>query len=72
MPYFISASLLKKCPGCFAIKLAIAGDADVVAAANTHAEYIKNEVLALELAVAEGCGEVDLNGHQAALSLSKA
>ena len=54
------------------IKLAIAGDADVVAAANTHAEYIKNEVLALELAVAEGCGEVDLNGHQAALSLSKA
>ena len=54
------------------IKLTIAGDAEVAAAANTHAEYIKNEVLAVEFAVTEGCGEVDLNGHKAALSLSKA
>jgi isoleucyl-tRNA synthetase len=54
------------------INLSIKGDAAVVAAANGFAEYIKNEVLAIDLIVAEGCGDIDLNGHKAELALSKA
>ena len=54
------------------IKLSIAGDEAVAAAANNFADYIKNEVLAVEMTVAGGSGDVDLNGHKAALSLSKA
>jgi len=54
------------------IKLAVAGDENVVAAANSFADYIKNEVLAVEMTVTAGSGDVDLNGHMAALSLSKA
>jgi isoleucyl-tRNA synthetase len=54
------------------INLSVKGDAAVVAAANEFAEYIKNEVLALDMAIAEGAGEVELNGHMAEISLSKA
>ena len=54
------------------IKLTVAGDENVVAAANSFADYIKNEVLAVEMTVEVGSGDVDLNGHMAALSLSKA
>ena len=54
------------------IKLTITGDAEVIKAAQQHEGYIKNEVLAIEMSVTEGCGEVDLNGHAAAISVIRA
>ena len=39
---------------------------------NSFAEYIKNEVLAVEMTVEAGAGDVDLNGHMAALTICKA
>jgi isoleucyl-tRNA synthetase len=54
------------------IKVAVKADADVIAAAKTHGDYIKNEVLAVEMTVENGSGDVELNGHMAALTVCKA
>ncbi|MBO5924417.1 MAG: class I tRNA ligase family protein, partial [Lentisphaeria bacterium] len=54
------------------IKLVVAGDENVIAAANSYADYIKNEVLAVEMTIEAGTGDVELNGHMAALTICKA
>ena len=55
------------------IRLAVAGDDAVLAAVAAHKEYIANEVLALDIAVdPSAAGTVDLNGHMASLTLSRA
>ncbi|MBP5284689.1 MAG: class I tRNA ligase family protein, partial [Kiritimatiellae bacterium] len=54
------------------IKVAVACDAETRSALEAHLEYVKNEILALEISFAEGSGDVDLNGHMAAISVDKA
>jgi len=54
------------------IKLTVKGDAAVVAAAEKYADYIKNEVLALEMSAVDGSGEVDINGHGVEVVVCKA
>jgi len=54
------------------IKLTVVGDAEVVAAAQAYGDYIKNEVLALDMTVSEGSGNVDINGRMADITLIKA
>ena len=55
------------------IAIAVAGDADLVAAVTTYAEYIKTETLCEALSFAETV-EVepcDLNGHQVRISVAR-
>ena len=55
------------------IRLSVSTDAEAAAALRAHAEFVKGETLALDLAVGEGgSDDVDLNGHPAAISLAKA
>ena len=53
------------------IRLSVETDAEAAAAIRANADFVKGEVLALDLAVAEGAGETDLNGHPAAISIAK-
>ncbi len=54
------------------IKVTVACDAELKAALTAHLDYVKNEILATELALADGAGEIDLNGHKTAISVEKA
>ncbi len=55
------------------IELAVSGDAAVLAAAETHREYIQSEVLAVAMTLqATESGDVELNGHTAAIALNRA
>ena len=61
------------------IRLSVTTDAEAAAAITAHADFVKGETLALNLAIsetAEGSGEdprpLDLNGHPASISLAKA
>ncbi len=53
------------------IRVTVACDADMKAALTTHSDYVKNEILATELVLAEGTGAVDLNGHKTAIIVEK-
>lgn len=57
------------------IHVTVAGDADIASALGAHRDYVKNEVLALELDCVSDCAdgeEVDLNGHATRIKLSTA
>ena len=51
------------------IAIAVASDDVLAAALGAHMEHIKNETLALEVSVVPGSGEVDINGHMAAIDV---
>lgn len=56
------------------IHVTVAGDADIASALGAHRDYVKNEVLALELDCVSDCAdgeEVDLNGHATRIRLNK-
>ena len=55
------------------IRLAIAGDAVLLAAVEAHRDYIAGEVLAVEVTTrCSDQGTVDLNGHMAEVTLTRA
>ncbi len=55
------------------IRVSVSTDAEAAAALRAHAEFVKGETLAVDLAVSEGgSGDVDLNGHPAAVAIEKA
>ena len=54
------------------ITVSVACDAELKAALAAHLDYVKGEILAVELSVADGAGEIDLNGHKTAIAVAKA
>ena len=54
------------------IRVTVACDAELKAALTAHLDYVKGEILATELALADGAGDVDLNGHKTAITVEKA
>ncbi len=54
------------------IKVSVSGDAELKSSLEAHLDYVKNEILAVELSISEGAGEVDLNGHLTAIAVEKA
>ena len=52
--------------------MTVKGGSEVMNAVNAYSDYIKNEVLALEITVSEGSGDVDINGRMADLTVVKA
>lgn len=54
------------------IVVAVACDAEMKSALATHLDYVKNEILATEVTLAEGTGDTDLNGHQTSIRVAKA
>ena len=54
------------------IRVAVACDAELKAALTAHLDYVKGEILATELALSDGTGDVDLNGHKTAIAVEKA
>ena len=56
------------------IKVAVATDAEFAAALAAHADYVKNEILALEVTTVpalDGVEPVELNGHSVAVKVEK-
>ena len=51
------------------IKVTVACDDAMKASLEAHLDYVKNEILATELTVSAGSGEVDLNGHMTAIAV---
>ena len=51
------------------ITVAVRADAEMKAALEAHMDYVKNETLATEVTIAEGAGDVDLNGHKTAIEV---
>lgn len=51
------------------IEIAVAADAALAAALAAHMDYVKNETLALAVSVSDGSGDIDINGHAAAISV---
>ncbi|MGN0833959.1 MAG: isoleucine--tRNA ligase [Kiritimatiellia bacterium] len=54
------------------IVVTVACDAEMKSALATHLDYVKNEILATEVTLAEGTGDTDLNGHQTSIRVAKA
>ena len=54
------------------IVIAVEADAEMKAALEAHLDYVKNETLATEVTIAEGAGDVDLNGHKTGIEVEKA
>ncbi len=54
------------------IRVAVACDAEMSAALAAHRAYAMGEILAVDLAVADGAGDIDLNGHMTAITVEKA
>ena len=54
------------------IALAVACDAELRAALEGHLDYVKNETLATAVTLADGAGDIDLNGHKTSISVEKA
>ena len=54
------------------IRVAVACDAELKSALTAHLDYVKDEILATELALSDGTGDVDLNGHKTAIAVEKA
>ncbi len=51
------------------ITVAVRADAGMKAALEAHMDYVKNETLATEVTIAEGVGDIDLNGHKTAIEV---
>jgi len=54
------------------IRVTVRCDADIRAALEAHADYVREEILALELEIVDGSGEIDLNGHLTGIEVVKA
>jgi len=54
------------------IKVTVSCDAELKASLEAHIDYVKNEILATELRLDAGTGDVDLNGHKTAIAVEKA
>ena len=54
------------------IKVSVSCDGALKAALEEHSQYVKGEILALELSFEEGEGPVDINGHNSAINVEKA
>ena len=54
------------------IRVAVACDAEMKAALAAHRAYVAGEILARDVAVTDGEGSVDLNGHMTAITVEKA
>ena len=54
------------------IRVAVACDAEMKAALAAHRAYVAGEILARDVAVADGEGAIDLNGHMTAITVEKA
>ena len=54
------------------IRVTVACDAEMKAALAAHRAYVAGEILARDVAVADGEGAVDLNGHMTAITVEKA
>ena len=54
------------------IVVTVEADAEMRAALEAHLDYVKNETLAVELKIADGTGDVDLNGHKTGIKVEKA
>lgn len=53
------------------IKVTVACDDAMKASLEAHLDYVKSEILATELKIDEGSGEIDLNGHMTAIEVTK-
>jgi isoleucyl-tRNA synthetase len=53
------------------IALSVSCDAEMKSALEQHADYVRNETLAVSVAIAEGGGDVDLNGHPTGIVVAK-
>ena len=53
------------------IKISLAADAEVEKAVEKHAEYIKSETLAVEIAMADVADKFDINGHETGIVVEK-
>ena len=51
------------------ISISVSADDALAAALAAHMEHIKNETLALEVSVAAGSGDVDINGHMTSIEV---
>ena len=51
------------------IMVAVKADVEMKASLEAHMDYVKNETLATELTIAEGSGDIDLNGHKTAIEV---
>ena len=51
------------------IAVTVKADAEMKAALEAHLDYVKNETLATDVTIAEGAGDVDLNGHKTAIAV---
>ena len=51
------------------ISIAVSADDALAAALAAHMEHIKNETLALEVSIAAGSGDVDINGHMTSIEV---
>ena len=54
------------------IVVTVEADAEMKTALEAHLDYVKNETLAVELKIADGTGDVDLNGHKTGIKVEKA
>ena len=53
------------------IKVTVSCDAEMKASLEAHLDYVKNEILANELVLTDGTGDIDLNGHKTAITVEK-
>ena len=53
------------------ITLAVLCDAEMKAALEAHLNYVKTETLALEVAISDGTGDIDLNGHKTGITVAR-
>ncbi|MBR3222085.1 MAG: isoleucine--tRNA ligase [Kiritimatiellae bacterium] len=51
------------------IRLSVAADAEFRAALAAHLDYVKNETLTVEIALSDGSGDIELNGHRLAIAM---
>ena len=49
------------------IRLSVTADAEFRAALAAHLDYVKNETLTVEIALSDGSGDIELNGHRLAI-----
>lgn len=54
------------------IAVTVSCDAEMKAALEAHLDYVRNEILAVSVTIAEGEGEVSLNGHKTGIVIAKA
>lgn len=54
------------------IAVTVSCDAEMKAALEAHLDYVRNEILAVSVTIAEGEGDIGLNGHKTGIVIAKA